>query len=419
VALPWYLLHFGQIMHDVRYNAYVAVMGNAPASAWESIFYYIQSLPWQLIGLPLSLIVYASFISIIVHPGRYDNAWHIATGVVLSLVLMSIATHKQGRFIMPLLPLIAVVSAVWITRLRRPVFLVVMSIVLIFSVINITAQTFDLSRILPPKSLPIGFGRRGYIVRYGTPEWKLPPVSSENWGLDDIFSQIRKVAESEKIEPGVAWCLEGNGHPYYNVYTLYSYVNAYAKKVRHHKWANFWVCHVSSGEAYADGAVEAQRRVRKIGEWNLPDGTKAQLYRCYPVFERLSLPLHIKHDDSDFYFPGFYDAESEFRWSCGKQARIELPLSGKLPSASAFRIKLRVAGLGRQHVGISVNSKQCIETEIGNIPEVISFEIESELLKPDASNIIIFDLPDARQPDKADSRILALALYSVDVVPVQ
>jgi 4-amino-4-deoxy-L-arabinose transferase-like glycosyltransferase len=415
VAIPWYLAHFSEILNDVHYNAYVAVMGNAPSTKLSSIFYYIQSLPWQLIGLPLSLLVYAAFAVVIARPRKYGDGWIIAVGVLLSLALMSVATHKQGRFIMPLLPLIAVVCAVWIVKLRRPAAIAMTAIVLAFSLLNIVTQTFDLSGVLPEKSLPIGFGRQGYIIRYGTPTWKLPPISKENWGLEDIFREIRQRSKEQKVEPTVAWCLEGNGHPYYNVYTLYSYISAYAKRVHHHKWANFWVCHTSGKSAYADGDIEAQRRVEKIGEWGLPDGTLAQLYRCYPIFEKLKLPLNLRYDASDFYFPGFYDAEQQFRWSCGKQARMELPLTEIGNPAKGYKFTLKLSGLGHQRVSISVNGKKCWQGKVGDTVQTVDFSVPGDLIKANAVNTVIFELPDARPPDKSDTRVLAIAIRSLDI----
>ena len=417
IALPWYLAHFSQITRDVHYNAYISVMGNAPSYKLSSIFYYLQSLPWQLIGLPLSLIIYSAFIAIIARPKKYRTLFPVVISIVASIILMSFARHKQGRFIMPLLPLCITVTCIWISRQQQIIKRILVVLLLGFSLINAIAQTFDLSPYLPEKSLPIGFGRHGYLIRYGTPEWKLPPLSKQNWGLDDMFLQIRKISRQENIKPTVAWCLPNNSHPYYNAYTVYSYVYAYAKKVRHHKWANFWICHLPKEKCYPDGHIEALRKIHCIGKWNLPDGTQAQLYRCYRVEPMLKIPFTLQHTACDFYFLGFYDAETDFRWSCGKHSDMELPISEIDSNAEQFTVNIVLSGLGRQRVSIALNGKSKWSGMIDEHLTTISFNIQRSEIQTNATNSVQFDLPDARQPNKTDSRTLAIALKEFSIRP--
>lgn len=281
VCVPWYAGHLQQVRDDVRFNAYVNVMGNRPSHELSSMAYYLQSLPWQLIGLPLSVIVLAGVVLTFARP-RHRDLFLLALSVVATVALMSIAPHKQGRFILPLLPLLTVVTVAALPTWRRWARTATVACLVGFGTVNATTQTFDLKEVVPSLSVPIGFDRTGFVVRYGSPEWILLPVQSESWRLDEVFERISEYARRRGVEPTVAWTLDED-HRYYNPATLLSYAGQYGVTTTSTVGADFRIQHGGPRtEFYRDGDRRAGRTFRELARWMLPDGSEARLYRCRP-----------------------------------------------------------------------------------------------------------------------------------------
>ena len=86
---------------------------------------------------------------------------------------------------------------------------------------------------------------------------------------------------------------------------------------------------------------------------------------------------------------------------------------GKVNVENRFSLVLSTSmTIGSQRVQVSVNGKRIGEKAIVN-NAAIEFAIPRNLLRKDDNNVINFDLPDARPPGTADSRVLGIALGSV------
>ncbi|MFC1452140.1 ArnT family glycosyltransferase [Verrucomicrobiota bacterium] len=418
VAAPWYLSNLTQLLSDVKYHAYVKNMGDPPLTSPESMLYYIQAFPWQMIGIPLSVALVTSLIDGMRRSPNTKIPMLVAS-FLLSLLLLSFSKHKEGRFLLPMLPYAAVLIAWNVARVRtRPLRVAAVWLLVAVSSLNCVGQTFGSLGLLKEAHVPIGLGRRGYFLRFGTPEWIMLPIRRDNWGLEDMFEQIVRSSAQENIEPTVAWVLKDD-HRYYNPNTIFSYVYAYGKKVDHHKRANYWVCRLAADKFYRDGDVDAERRVHQIGRWPLPDGSEARLYRCYPDIRPLSVPLVLKHNASDHYFPGFYDAESDFRWSKGVDARIDLPISELSDQAGTFEVTILMSGLGDQRTSISFNGAKAWSGLVSAEPATYSFGIDRTQIHTSTVNVMRFRLPDARVPSGRDTRLLGLALREMTILPVK
>jgi len=282
VCVPWYAGHLQQVREDVRFNAYVNVMGNRPSHELSSMVYYLQSLPGQLIGLPLSALVLVGLVLTLVRP-RHRDLLLLALSVVATVALMSIAPHKQGRFIMPLLPLLTVVAVAALPAWRRWARVATVAGLVGFGTVNAITQTFDLEEVVPRLSVPIGFDRSGFVVRYGSPEWILLPVQRESWRLDELFERISEDARRRGVEPTVTWILDRD-HRYYNPATLQTYAEQYSVTITSVANADFRVFHGGpQSEFYRDGQRQAGRTLRELDRWALPDGSETRLYRCRPL----------------------------------------------------------------------------------------------------------------------------------------
>lgn len=418
IAGPWYLSNLPRMISDLRYHAFTKGVGDLHLSSVQAVIYSIQAFPAQMIGIPMSIAVFVSI-------GCSFSKWKswklpaLALSFAIAVLLLAVFRAHGGRFQLPLLPFAAILVAWNVARIRRSfvryaciVFLVAVSAV------NCIAQTFGSVGLLREVYLPIGNGCRGYVVRFGTPEWIMMPIRSQDWGLDAIFKQIISTSRAEKIEPTVAWCLMGD-HYYYNANTLYSYVYAYGRKANQHKRANFWVCRLARNKFCKDGDVQEGRRLYTIGSWQLPDGSEARLYRCRPDIHPVTVPLLLNYSDSDHYFPGFYDADPGVRWSKGTEAAISLPVTVLTSQATSFQVILTMSGLGEQAVTAAFNDRNAGEFLVRAEPAAYSFFINRDNIRTNEPNVIMLHIPGAHAPNEVDTRILGVALQELEIKAIE
>jgi 4-amino-4-deoxy-L-arabinose transferase-like glycosyltransferase len=290
VALPWYLVHLPRILHDLHQNAYVNTFHSPPFYAPSSLVYYWQALPWQLLGLPLSVLCFAALLNVLLRPKPFGPLLFAALGLVLVTALLTLVEHKQPRFIQPLLVLYVVLLGVWLARLPRGPRRGLVAVALAASLVNATAQTCDLSRWIPPLSVPIGFDRQGFFIHYGTHTWMLLPASRDHWGFEPIMERVAAEAAREGIEPTLSWCLMDD-HPYYNGQTLasYAFVNDLIPigfypfilrgRVGAPETAQFLLCRLPEQDFPHTAGDETP--LTELARWSLPDGSEARLYRSH------------------------------------------------------------------------------------------------------------------------------------------
>ncbi|MEI6808675.1 MAG: hypothetical protein WCN95_08125, partial [bacterium] len=410
----WYLSNLPRILSDLRYHAFTKGASDLHLTSIQAVIYSIQAFPAQMIGIPMSIAVTASMVVSIF---RWKT-WKLpvlAFSFILAVLLLAMFRANGGRFQLPLLPVAAILVAWNVVRIERSfVRYAFISLLAAMSAVNCIAQTFGSAGLLREIYLPIGYGCRGYILRFGTPEWIMMPIRRQDWGLDGIFQQIASTSRLEKIEPTVAWCLKDD-HWYYNANTLYSYVYAYGRKANKHKHANFWVCRLACDKFCKDGDVQEGRKLYTIGSWQLPDGSEARLYRCRPDIHPVTVPLQLKYSDSDHYFPGFYDADPGVRWSKGTEAAIALPVAGITCAATNFQVILNMSGLGDQTVNAVFNGRNAGEFLVRTEPAAYSFFINRGNIRTNEPNVIMLRIPGAHAPNEVDTRILGVALSDLEI----
>jgi len=103
-------------------------------------------------------------------------------------------------------------------------------------------------------------------------------------------------------------------------------------------------------------------------------------------------------------------AEDTHRWSSGTSSSIVFRLDRP---AGEFEgeLSLTAGSLGRQRINVFLNDAEIFGGQIDSWGETVDVPFSPTLLQ-DGLNTIRFDLPDARQPESGDSRVLALALIS-------
>lgn len=280
VAGPWYLLHLKQIRADVAYQSYVHVFDNAPPYALSSILWYWQVLPWQIYGLPLSLLIYVAWVTSLVRPCKYRQGFLFGLAFLGTVALLSLATHKQARFLAPILPFYVIVLVQWLARRqgwwRKGLVLGVCG----FSCVNLITFTLPVPGLDHSIGVPMGYHRTGFIVGRSLPDFYFPVISREQWHLDALFQAIQEATQDDKAERSIAWKLMDE-HPFYNGVTLHSYAYLYDVKVVAIEQAAFCVCRFSAPADFSKWEkAHAQRRWTQARQWTLPDGTLARLYQA-------------------------------------------------------------------------------------------------------------------------------------------
>ena len=102
-----------------------------------------------------------------------------------------------------------------------------------------------------------------------------------------------------------------------------------------------------------------------------------------------------------------------FRWSQCAEAAVHFRLE-EPPVTALTTLEIEATSLGRQRVRYSLNGISVGGSEWSGDPgERRAVTFPSELLRPGAVNVLIFEFPDAHEPSLRDQRPLGLALQSL------
>lgn len=117
----------------------------------------------------------------------------------------------------------------------------------------------------------------------------------------------------------------------------------------------------------------------------------------------------LLHTSENLVFPGWSGAEATHRWSSARSASIIFQIN--TADRFAGEIVVLAGSLGRQRIEIFLNEVKMFSGELNSWNETITISFSPSLLN-NGRNVLRFDLPDARRPEKGDPRVLALALKS-------
>ncbi|ARU03637.1 hypothetical protein CCO03_02095 [Comamonas serinivorans] len=121
---------------------------------------------------------------------------------------------------------------------------------------------------------------------------------------------------------------------------------------------------------------------------------------------------HLTHQATVLAFArGWSHAEATHRWTNRRQAEIVFRIQD--PQAFQGHIRLRVHTLGKQRVQISLNGHPVYAGRLQGRDRLIDLQVEPGRFKA-GHNALTFQLPDARFPLNGDTRLLALAIQSLD-----
>ena len=114
--------------------------------------------------------------------------------------------------------------------------------------------------------------------------------------------------------------------------------------------------------------------------------------------------------DPTIPFIHFSQAETNYRWSDGKNAEIKFHI--KNIDNLTNTIKLHLGTFGKQNISIYLNTHLLYKNTVNDSNLSLNLKYQKDWLTTNKSNTLHFDLPNAHKPNNGDNRILAIALKS-------
>jgi len=127
--------------------------------------------------------------------------------------------------------------------------------------------------------------------------------------------------------------------------------------------------------------------------------------------KELSLEVKYHHNSNEILFSGWSYPEAQHRWSSGFSSRIIFTVDSNYKNIR--KVLLKFSTLGKQNIDISINGFHTYTGTFDGGTKNVVIPIPSLGLR-EGINTLEFTMPDARQPDNGDRRVLALALESFE-----
>ncbi|HEY5594309.1 MAG TPA: glycosyltransferase family 39 protein, partial [Nitrospiria bacterium] len=117
VALPWFLTHFSRLIFtSVKFGYSVGIReGDPEIFSAGSLFYYATNLPSQLF-IPWFLLFLAGLIFYFRHDFKKNPL--LILWIVGGYAILTLLRNKDGRYIMPYLPAVALIATGWLKHLE-------------------------------------------------------------------------------------------------------------------------------------------------------------------------------------------------------------------------------------------------------------------------------------------------------------
>jgi len=186
----WYLHNWSQLHHDLTYYAGPAAVTKAPpVSSAASLAYYF----WTLLNYHLYLIPSLAFaIGLGFVCARRDAAARNLYPVLLiigSYVFLTLLRNKDPRYLLPMLPAVAVVATSWLEYLAAGARRVLTAAIVVYSSFIFLVISFGTS--LLPTGVGIGTGgQQPGIKVFSQYGYIIGPPTHERWYQRQVFAQI-------------------------------------------------------------------------------------------------------------------------------------------------------------------------------------------------------------------------------------
>jgi 4-amino-4-deoxy-L-arabinose transferase-like glycosyltransferase len=194
ISLPWYLYNLRTLREFFGVASKLhAVLEGDPTGVLASSLWYLQSLVNNQITLGFVLLFACGLVSLALR--RPQQAWGlIILWIVVPFIYFTIYPNKDTRYIVPMLPAAALVSATALTNMpsrltrRALVGLMVAWGSFIFMTITFGQDRVPVLRWLPPRAYVTVAGK-GWFFYNSTYQFASPPAR-QNWQQETILEDI-------------------------------------------------------------------------------------------------------------------------------------------------------------------------------------------------------------------------------------
>jgi len=314
VAAPWYLYNLPSLLNFLRLVGTYGRAEGDPAVGFQQLWsFYLRAFVNDQVLLPFALFFVAGLILLLtMRKFRYRTAL-LLCWIVVPYLAFSNFGNKDIRFTIPYLPAVATITALGLVRLRpQGLKIGLITLLALYAVFQFVGLSWGLSSRLPVGLLPpwisvrIGSSR---LHLYAEGVHIASPPRAEDWQaqamLCDMMSSGEVTADAEPLMLTVlpdAPCFEPNVFAYYamikrlpihvqRVTGVFRVDDARARVLA----SDYVVAKTGDqGPAWSvqgaglfteelhDPSSELGRQFELIGEYNLPDGSVAELYRHTP-----------------------------------------------------------------------------------------------------------------------------------------
>ena len=312
IASPWYLANLNMLAGFFQTNGFLAAAleGDPPIVSLRSWLYYADALINHQLFLPF-VVLFVLGLVLVLWKHKLDRS----TGIVLAWVLVpyllfSAFVNKDIRYVLPYLPAIALLTALgWAQVRNRRVARAIWAATAVYALFQYAGLSFGLShrlgaRALPAHvALPLGDLR---LTLYRESVHLATPPRTENWRVQEILGDILEDSAAAEPPEGPIRLVVVTNRPYFETqgFRYYAHLDDLPVRVdsitgvRSHDGAEIvresdyavlksgdlgpvWSLQDAAAlaEAIRDPNSELGRQFVRIGEYALPDGSTAQLYR--------------------------------------------------------------------------------------------------------------------------------------------
>lgn len=212
VALPWYLINFKNFysLSQIFIGAYADQPGNL--FSLDNLAYYLRLFINIQVTPILSLIFFASCFFI----AKTKNRWILGL-IGISYLLFTFLSNKDPRYLMPLLPLVAIIISLGLEKFdkkfRYSSFLVLTCFLAYFLVLSIRPA------ILEGAKLSIRLPVLSWVNIVDINDVLVKKYDKSNWNVEKVLADIKNLTQNEKSSTIIA--IE---HDYLNSSTLNLYL---------------------------------------------------------------------------------------------------------------------------------------------------------------------------------------------------
>jgi hypothetical protein len=310
-AAPWYLVRLAELRSFLAIGRlYAAKEGDPPVCTWQAWSHYAESLVEQQILLPFALLFLLG-LGLLLFRRRLDRSVLLLLAwIVVPYLAFSALVNKNDRYLMPCLPAIALVTSLGVAQIRNVrIRRALAAAFALYACVQFAGLSFGLSQRLGALVLP----RRVYLrlgdsrpAVYAESAHTASPPRAEAWPIQEILARVLEdralygqpdLSSKLVVVPNRAY-FEPQGFRYYveagqlplQVVSVTGVLQHDAASVL--QTSDYVVTKTGiQGEDWAvqdapeatralqDPESELGRRFLQIGEFPLPDGSVALLYR--------------------------------------------------------------------------------------------------------------------------------------------